>query len=421
MIEGSLADLTTQGGTSYAPQSCPKAPANKDDGQQNFAKFVENKQVTEDAERQEKQITDKAPREEEISLGKNENTWLGHLLYMAQKSEPTPLMGSSDKSVSMEEESLLLAKKTGTPSPTDLDENYDFVPTPKMALHKGLSASAHKDETGQTKNGEKTSQDKDMSAFVSSTRNMPQADKPQNFILSQPSTLSSQNQAGNESPQPHHNLQKIQDFSHLLMPQQKDAQPLDLGDKISLKNMSATPTPQEKVELGKIEGVDIVRTRKQGDLTLLQLQLTPENLGKIEAKLRLDKDHLYVEVNTTKSETAKILTKDYHLLVQSLEKAGFGGEGRLTISIIEHDGTTLQPVSSSNFQSGEQNMADQHEGMQERREQTATPSGFSSNDQDGNHNDGQEENNRKKIIEHKNKPSFTRLNHAVGSSHRLVV
>jgi len=429
MIDCSLPELALQGGAQSAPQSGNKASNRTGEELQNFSKFVENKRTVTDAAPENNE--DETLTQREAAKDPVDGKWMGNLLYltqMAQQSEAESSAADASLPSCVEgEEAMDLEMNIKTPVAINLDDGEADPAQTKTSLDKVTAAPIEfsKQATSRDKeNSDQTSakSNNEKLKIALGVQNASDTGNPSSAPTSKIAALAGSALSSSESTALNQAQSHRQDFSNLIVPGQKGAGNLEIGDKIISKNIATMPMIGEGSSLVAIDGVDIIRARKQADLTVLQLQLHPDNLGEVEAKLRLDKDHLSVELSAAKSDTAKLLAKDHHLLVQTLEKAGFGGELRLSISIIERSGAGFQPVhSSSSLQAGAQNMSGNHEEAQNGRQYTEADSGFSSSNRDKNSHQPQENSDNSIVKFSEKKPTLERLPNAFGSSRRLIV
>jgi len=208
-----------------------------------------------------------------------------------------------------------------------------------------------------------------------------------------------------------------QDFLHINLNPSKQAETIVSGNnKVIANSVSAGADA-----ISMLDNIEVIRTRKQGSVTLLQLQLKPDNLGTVEAKLRLEKDHLRIELTTSTPQAAKILEKDQTLLMQVLEKAGFNHETRLSLSILERGGLSVQSVSGSIMQGGTSSDHMHHQPSSERGEGTGANSASFSEGEDKKRSATQEDNRDENPIEYLPQSSSDREENAFLSPHRLIV
>jgi len=421
MIDTHLPDIApsrppSQEGQSSS-QNATSSRNHQDEGAQNFLDLVKQKP--------EKSDLDGSSHEGEENIAGNEisNTgWTPHFLILTQITQQS------------EAEKLLAGSMLPIDTQEMADINSDLATTTRSPFHRGkageLFATTKErmaEAVGKPLSGEGESIE-GKTGIQPAQANI----KPVTMASAMPSSLKSANAAGQQLLnlsgrhhsshetllQQHHPVSGRQDLSHLLVPQQKTTGIFDSGDKIAAKNIPS-PATNDVSSSGKIEGVDIIHARKQGDLTILQLQLNPENLGRIEAKLRLDKDQLMVEVSTARAQTARLLAKDQYLLMQTLEKAGFGGEMRLTVGIIDKSSPAMPLAVHANADA--QNLSSGHESAQNSREHAEQKSGFSSQSREREESAGQEKSSHATAIEQPGKKSTGRHGYVSGSSHRLIV
>jgi|GEM_PF-1557849 len=122
----------------------------------------------------------------------------------------------------------------------------------------------------------------------------------------------------------------------------KISQSPEIGDKIQLKT-SLAGVPQE----GRIQGLEIIQNRKSGDLRLLHLKLMPDNLGTVEARMRMTGNGLHIELQAERDGTARLLAADHQMLVRTLEKSGLQDYGHVSITVVERAAHTVQATGSS--------------------------------------------------------------------------
>ena len=127
---------------------------------------------------------------------------------------------------------------------------------------------------------------------------------------------------------------------------------LNVGDKIATNTARA----ENQNVLGRIAGVEVTENKQVGDMRVLRIQLNPENLGMVEARLRKTNDGLQIEIHAERQETARLLAADNHALHKALEKSGVSDNGQLTIMIVDKSSQTVQQGQSAN--SGQSNSQD---------------------------------------------------------------
>lgn len=140
------------------------------------------------------------------------------------------------------------------------------------------------------------------------------------------------------------------------------AKPLEIGDRIQLKADSAAVSQQ-----GRIEGLEVVQSKKSGDLRILHLKLLPENLGGVEARMRMTANGLHIELQAERAETARLLACDHRMLAQTLEKSGFQEHGRISVAVIERAAHNMVHAGAAAAQTGDQAFGGNHPGGQETR------------------------------------------------------
>jgi len=145
------------------------------------------------------------------------------------------------------------------------------------------------------------------------------------------------------------------------------AKSLEIGDRIQLKADSAAVSQQ-----GRIEELDVVQSKKSGDLRILHLKLLPENLGGVEARMRMTANGLHIELQAERAETARLLASDHRMLAQMLEKSGFQDHGRISIAVIERAAHNTVHASAATAQTGDQAFGSHHPGGQETRPDSQT-------------------------------------------------
>lgn len=145
------------------------------------------------------------------------------------------------------------------------------------------------------------------------------------------------------------------------------AKPLEIGDRIQLKADSAAVSRQ-----GRIEGLDVVQSKKIGDLRVLHLKLLPENLGGVEARMRMTANGLHIELQAERAETARLLASDHRMLAQMLEKSGFQDHGRISVAVIERATHNTVHASVAAAQTGDRAFDGHHPGGQETRPDSQT-------------------------------------------------
>jgi len=204
---------------------------------------------------------------------------------------------------------------------------------------------------------------------------------------------------------------------------QKQAETAVSSDKIGLKNSSDNPVAAGSDPVSTLDKIHVIFSRKQGDLTLLHLQLKPDNLGTVEAKIRLEKDLLRVELSAATPQAARILAKDQNLLMQTLEKAGFSGDLRLSLSIFERSGLSAQAITSpSSFLQGDTVSANPHHDQTPDREGRGGADSAFSPDGEGKRHAAPQQDHFKQQHRQSLKPSpAQRYKNAFLSSRRLVV
>ena len=129
-------------------------------------------------------------------------------------------------------------------------------------------------------------------------------------------------------------------------------QTLNIGDKIATNTARA----ENQNVLGRIAGVEVTENKQVGDMRVLRIQLNPENLGMVEARLRKTNDGLQIEIHAERQETARLLAADNHALHKALEKSGVSDNGQLSIMIVDKSSQTVQQGQSAN--SGQSNSQD---------------------------------------------------------------
>jgi len=212
-----------------------------------------------------------------------------------------------------------------------------------------------------------------------------------------------------------------QENIHLNFNPQRRVEIMGTDNKARLETMLANPETDGSASISKLDNIEVVRTRKQAGITLLQLQLKPDNLGTVEAKLRLGKDHLRVELTTLTPQAAKILEKDQDLLIKVLEKAGFGRETRLSLSIVERNALSVQPTVASSMHTDMTSANIHHDQTSNKEERAGSDSTFFSQGDEHKHGTAQENKRNEKPVKDLNSSLSEPKKNAFRSSHRLVV
>jgi len=174
-------------------------------------------------------------------------------------------------------------------------------------------------------------------------------------------------------------------------PAGKPAQ-LEVGDKIILKAPTA-----ENTMLVRIEAVEILSNRSHGDMRQLHLKLTPENLGTVEARLRLHESGVSVELRAMRTETAHFLARDHEMLVALLKRSGFKEQLHVSVTISDQTRTVSQRVAPMAQLSGEQSAGQNSSGQHSHSGQDARTGmqGSGQNGRGGNRPGGGEAASRK--------------------------
>ncbi|WP_412057577.1 flagellar hook-length control protein FliK [Bartonella sp. DGB2] len=100
---------------------------------------------------------------------------------------------------------------------------------------------------------------------------------------------------------------------------------------------------QERLELllpsfSTIEEVKVLQNKNSTpQMHILRIRLEPAHLGVVEVRLRHTIHGLFMELEATRSETARMLVADQAILGKMLEKAGFGCDHKLIIEVINKD------------------------------------------------------------------------------------
>lgn len=174
-------------------------------------------------------------------------------------------------------------------------------------------------------------------------------------------------------------------------PAEKPAQP-EVGDKIMLKAPAA-----ESTMLARIEAVEVLSSRSHGDMRQLHLKLTPENLGTVEARLRLHESGLSVELRAAQTETAHFLARDHEMLVTLLKRSGLREQSYVSVTISNQNGTVSHRVTPMAQLTGEHS-AGQNSGGQNGhngQDMRAGTQGSGQNGRGGNRPEGEEAASRK--------------------------
>lgn len=127
------------------------------------------------------------------------------------------------------------------------------------------------------------------------------------------------------------------------------SKPFEIGDKIALKNEGISQTKESR-----IQGVEILQNRQSGDLRVLHLKLSPDNLGSVEARMRMTPSGLNIELYAERTDTARLLATDHRMLTQTLEKSGFHDDGRISVTVVERAATNTVHAGANAAQTGDQ-------------------------------------------------------------------
>ncbi|AQS40961.1 MAG: Flagellar hook-length control protein FliK [Candidatus Tokpelaia hoelldobleri] len=174
-------------------------------------------------------------------------------------------------------------------------------------------------------------------------------------------------------------------------PAEKPAQ-LEVGDKIILKAPAA-----ENTMLARIEAVEVLSSRSHGDMRQLHLQLTPENLGTVEARLRLHESGLSVELRAVRTESAHFLARDHEMLVTLLKRSGFKEQSHVSVTISDQNRTVSHHVAPMAQLTGEQSAGQGSGGQNGHNGQDvrAGTQGSGQNGRGGNRPEGEDTASRK--------------------------
>ncbi|WP_420960885.1 flagellar hook-length control protein FliK [Brucella sp. IR073] len=119
-----------------------------------------------------------------------------------------------------------------------------------------------------------------------------------------------------------------------------------------------------------ITGVDVVSERSYGVARTLHIRLQPEELGTVNARLRLVPEGLQVELMADRRDTAERLAADRDMLGKALQSAGLGDNAVVAITVTERPNSST--ANMGNGQPGQQNFAaqDQSGGRSSGQPQT---------------------------------------------------
>lgn len=128
------------------------------------------------------------------------------------------------------------------------------------------------------------------------------------------------------------------------------AQPLktiQIGDKLAMHDAG----PETKAA-GRIADIEVTQNKQVGDMRVLHIKLNPDDLGAVDARLRMTNNGLHIELHAERQETARLLAGDHQMLSKALEKSGFNDDGRLSIAIIDKSPQAVQQAQASNSGQG---------------------------------------------------------------------
>jgi len=318
MIDCNSLPINLQGQGDTTPPSSEAAAAADDHGI-NFSKLVEEREEhTVDCDEPQESL-----RDENLEIEGQENfqwiTYFLHLTREAQGSEQDNTLDAqllkSDTNASNGSARLQILIDAASERAQGEDSSHLSSRGKGALMGKDLTLESDDGENHFSIKGEKS--EKNFRSIAVGEKTLTQ--QP---IDSKPISLGSHtNPLVTESHLTQNSSLKDHDFSQTLIP----IRPLhsDQMDKMAVKMTPDMSSMSRATSIEALDGIELIRSRKQGDMTWLQLQLKPENLGAIEAKVRLDENHLLVELTADKPQTARILEKDQSLLMQVLEKLAF--------------------------------------------------------------------------------------------------
>ncbi|RCL03187.1 MAG: Flagellar hook-length control protein [Candidatus Tokpelaia sp. JSC189] len=135
---------------------------------------------------------------------------------------------------------------------------------------------------------------------------------------------------------------------------------LEIGDRVQLKSDFSSVSQQSR-----IEGLEIVQNRKFGDLRILHIKLMPENLGSVQARMRMTANGLHIELQAERTEVARFLASDHQMLLKALKESGCQDHNRISIVVIDRAAHNMVHASSVVSQIGDQAFGGHRPGEQE--------------------------------------------------------
>jgi len=396
------------------------AGAATDEKGKNFLNLLEEGTITEE------EITADDEQENSQWVECKDASWLGHwfsLTHAQQAELTTPLTDHSLPSRHAEGQMMKAAMHVKAQPALSEGHNLASLIQENRAkkkpdlTHPTIQADNNKDQTPSSRTGD---------ILKPAPLDAQSAQRSRQSTKMMAEHALSHHQGAMKSLEPHANqssLFKQADFSHLAIMPQRSGDMMEASRKIP-QNTPASPMISGGMTIDRLDNIEIIRSRQQGDLTILQLQLNPEHLGRIDAKLRMDESQLRVELMVEQQQTARLLEKDQKILAQVLEKAGFNQETRLSIHIVERGIPQLQAVDLGTGNMNEHNEFGQ-EGQKNQTgwEQAESDGGFSSQEGKRNRSTPHEETMPRNFVEagQSAKPSLKRHEYALGSMHRLIV
>jgi len=404
-----------------ASSPAPYSSARPDKQEQNFSTLVEDKTTTDE---QQEAVEKDGSQENSVETQCSDVSWMSHWLGLTQAAVEavqqsddltTPANHFASENGGEEEVKLNAPVKVGPRS----TENGQLSQSNKLLQQASLTRSP------QQNNENIGSGARDQSNIVlhKSTflaHRTPTADKATIMSLEHKTAGNPSLSGGNISQ---NNALKLADFAQLPLTPPIHTENLADDAKISTKNILPTLATNHNSLIETLDGVEVIRSRRQGDLTILQLQLNPENLGRIDARLKMDDNQLMVELSTHTSQAAKLLAKDQQALMQVLEKAGVDNQTRLNIHIIERSGATIQSASSlsSPLHADVTNATPQHDQMSGKGEKIAQDFEFSSQQQNKNSRSQQRDQADEQPTDSLKQPVLEKTHHALNASRRLII
>ncbi|RCL02526.1 MAG: Flagellar hook-length control protein FliK [Candidatus Tokpelaia sp. JSC188] len=158
----------------------------------------------------------------------------------------------------------------------------------------------------------------------------------------------------------HHNKSPIMHtlFSDIIFDKIEMRESLKVGDKVQLK-----PNPLAVSQTTRIDGLEIVQNRKSGDLRILHLKIIPENLGSIEARMRMTSNGLlHIELRAEQTEVARLLAADHRMLLETLKDFGLQNHNRISVAVIDRAAHNMIHTASTVSQPGDQVFDNQYQG-----------------------------------------------------------